>query len=1079
MEGKSDWLLLVVLVAVPSTCTRLQIINTGPSSHLFKEGETAVVECQTTSPWFVCVWTGPGDLALHYGEGDGQGHGAGPGGHRVSSRNGNRVCRLHIPEIRRKEAGVYRCVLADREEVQTVDKEVGVEVGYPVGTVRFLEGPNHSPLQGSELSFLKEPEGETEIELACTADGGNPQPTFVIDTTNRNITLKATEQGQSAGRAAGKTVRFSARESDNNTVVYCRAEQRDKAGVLIYSTTESVTLRPVLILDPAFMGTCVGVEAAWWCGYELILYLILVFALLFLVTCCGVCFCCATRRRAKKLKYPTQQAEFHDSQEGLLKQSAGILKHPPWQPTFFPPPAQSSPVVPPASSMNFQQPVVQQKVLLESCFDEDTSGLDSPRPHSQPSTIGEVSGNFYLDDTLEGERTIEEEIARRKGMLLTEYEETIINNRRTETIETIEERLRRINLNRSMSNVSDSSDLADEVKKYEAHLYSLQDCADVSSRDLSYSQVVKEHLSHNPSLNVSRNDVTFSVPAPVSKLRLAESQTVSRTQSPMPWTPIAPSPLTIPSMPLLNIPSMSTLPIGARLPAHRPTNLSTLPPSGNKPATDEERRADSNRAIVEKLLSSSRELLASASVGVLDRGVTSPEPCQEENKEESNSAIVAKLLGSSRELLSPRERDRASSPRKSTVTTFEESFSSRTEVTTTQGSDPEVEKELNKWEKEVQLRQLKLKKAEEERKQEELVRQEEERKQEELLRQEVKRKQEELGRLEEERKHEELVRQEEERKCEEVVTQEEERKCEEVVRQEEERKHEELLKQEEDDKQDKIKRLEQELIMRQFELGEQKKREEETTQQEELEQMTENPRQAQKDTDSGETDSDNNESFKSIVEKHLGMSCEALSDHKYTKRQVSLDGSCFTEGNDFDIVDPNCSLAPEDVKKAFTDLRDQKEQISKATFVNRMMAFFPKYNMEENQVKLEKLFERLDGNGDGQINFRQFMLVTIAFSNVSLEDKLTRIFRLIDEDHNGELTYEEFEEVVHDILVLKEERKLSTSLVESRFSANTFRHMGMNAEGKVILRDFVDACTQQKFILINYVENFRDGFQSS
>ena len=190
MEGRSGWLLLAVVVVVPSTGTRLQILNTGPSSPLFKEGETAVVECQTTSPWFVCVWTGPGDLALHYGEGDGQGHDAGPGGHRVSSRNGNRVCRLHIPEIHRNQAGVYRCVLADREEVETVDKEVGVEVGYPVGKVRFLEGPNHSPLQGSELSFLKEPEGETELELACTAEGGNPQPTFVIGTTNPNITLK-------------------------------------------------------------------------------------------------------------------------------------------------------------------------------------------------------------------------------------------------------------------------------------------------------------------------------------------------------------------------------------------------------------------------------------------------------------------------------------------------------------------------------------------------------------------------------------------------------------------------------------------------------------------------------------------------------------------------------------------------------------------------------------------------------------------------------------------------------------------------------------------------------------------------
>ena len=233
--------------------------------------------------------------------------------------------------------------------------------------------------------------------------------------------------------------------------------------------------------------------------------------------------------------------------------------------------------------------------------------------------------------------------------------------------------------------------------------------------------------------------------------------------------------------------------------------------------------------------------------------------------------------------------------------------------------------------------------------------------------------------------------------------------------------------------------------------------------------------------DEGE-DEDEGESFEEIVAKHLGRNVEALDDHAYayTRRQVSLDGSCFTAEKDFDvIVDPNCSLAPEDVKKAFTDLRDQGRKIDEETFLKTMMAFFPKYNVEENRVKLGKLFDRLDANSDGLISFRQFMLVTIAFSNVPLIDKLTRIFRLIDENDDQELTYGEFQEVVRDILVLKEERKLSTSLVESRFSENTFRHMGMNASGNIILRDFVDACTQQKFILINYIENFRDGFQSS
>merc|ERR1712117_391935 len=100
--------------------------------------------------------------------------------------------------------------------------------------------------------------------------------------------------------------------------------------------------------------------------------------------------------------------------------------------------------------------------------------------------------------------------------------------------------------------------------------------------------------------------------------------------------------------------------------------------------------------------------------------------------------------------------------------------------------------------------------------------------------------------------------------------------------------------------------------------------------------------------------------------------------------------------------------------------------------------------------------DMITGSLTGFITFRQFLLVTVAFSNIPLEDKLIKIFKLIDENGDEELTFAEFEETVKDILVLKEERKIS----------NTFEHMGMNGEGKVNLRDFVEACTRQHFIII-------------
>ena len=795
------------------------------------------------------------------------------------------------------------------------------------------------------------------------------------------------DQFSGGGRTFEKRVRFVAQEGDNNTVVSCRAEQRDSQGVLIFTTTESSTLQ---LMPPGFVpyaSQCSSPDAEWWCGHELLLYLILVAALLLLVTCCGVCFCCATHRRAKKMKYPP--TESHESQQELIGGRegkpipGGILKQH-WEPTFFPPPATSSPA-PGAGEQQPQTgeiphiqlqasspiPAQEQRVFLESNFDAESGGLDESlldpaRPPSQPSTIG----NFYSDEEGEGNLTIEEEIAKRRG-ILTEYEETMITNRQLE-ITTIEERLRRIKLNRSMSNVSDTSLLEDEIKKYEARLYSLQDCADINSRDLSYSQVVKEHLSHTPSLNVSRNDVMFSVPANLtSRLLLSESQNVSRTQSPMPiigsTLPVgsalpAGSLPTLPRGSTLPAGSMPTLPSTARLPAHKPTILSTLPPTPAKKNSDE-----SHREIIEKHLSNSRELLD---------GIGSDNPPKLPNTQASKQE-------------SPKEVTADNSPPGHGVvrTVFEETTTSRKTVTTV-----------------------------------------------------------------------------------------------------EERRTSNMSRKSPTKDESPSPRSGEGSPSRNSGGGSPTagvgspsptSGGRSPTAKSGSASPGSNSEKVQPDE---EEEEEEGESFEEIVAKHLGRSVEALDDHAYayTRRQVSLDGSCFTAEKDFDvIVDPNCSLAPEDVKKAFTDLRDQGRKIDEETFLKTMMAFFPKYNVEENRVKLGKLFDRLDANSDGLISFRQFMLVTIAFSNVPLIDKLTRIFRLIDENDDQELTYGEFQEVVRDILVLKEERKLSTSLVESRFSENTFRHMGMNASGNIILRDFVDACTQQKFILINYIENFRDGFQSS
>ena len=225
------------------------------------------------------------------------------------------------------------------------------------------------------------------------------------------------------------------------------------------------------------------------------------------------------------------------------------------------------------------------------------------------------------------------------------------------------------------------------------------------------------------------------------------------------------------------------------------------------------------------------------------------------------------------------------------------------------------------------------------------------------------------------------------------------------------------------------------------------------------------------ENEENETDSDKDQEHNNKTLHQLESQVSQVS-----VRSMAVDGSCFFDIEDLGFLKDIACIPEEEAKQTLNVIQEQGGKVDKDMFIRTMMEFFPRYNMVENKKKLNKLFDRLDNLDEKVVNFRQFLLVAIAFSNGSLKDKITRIFKLMDKDDSGELTYEDFQEVLRDILVLKEERKISVTMVEERFSRSTFREMGLNADGKSNLTSFVEACTRSKFIAINYVENFRDGF---
>ena len=93
-------------------------------------------------------------------------------------------------------------------------------------------------------------------------------------------------------------------------MITCQAEQRGRNGVLLYNSTLAI-LRLEVLSQLMLTSMCLD----WWCGWEIIIFVLLVVGLFILVACCGMYFFFATRGKPYNvIKY--------DSDENLI----GILQ---------------------------------------------------------------------------------------------------------------------------------------------------------------------------------------------------------------------------------------------------------------------------------------------------------------------------------------------------------------------------------------------------------------------------------------------------------------------------------------------------------------------------------------------------------------------------------------------------------------------------------------------------------------------------------------------------------------------------------------------------------------------------------
>ena len=103
------------------------------------------------------------------------------------------------------------------------------------------------------------------------------------------------------------------------------------------------------------------------------------------------------------------------------------------------------------------------------------------------------------------------------------------------------------------------------------------------------------------------------------------------------------------------------------------------------------------------------------------------------------------------------------------------------------------------------------------------------------------------------------------------------------------------------------------------------------------------------------------------------------------------------------------------------------------------------------------IFHVYDINGDGVIDFKEFMMVYYLMSNGSPEEVLSGVFRMFDRDGNRELSVVEVTILI--TTILKFLKTKNPELETEQFMAETsFFEFDENGDGRVSEEEFVKSC---------------------
>ena len=116
-------------------------------------------------------------------------------------------------------------------------------------------------------------------------------------------------------------------------------------------------------------------------------------------------------------------------------------------------------------------------------------------------------------------------------------------------------------------------------------------------------------------------------------------------------------------------------------------------------------------------------------------------------------------------------------------------------------------------------------------------------------------------------------------------------------------------------------------------------------------------------------------------------------------------------------------------------------------------------------IRLEKhIFRLFDRDGNGTIDFKEFMVVLYIMSNGTPEENLRQIFKIFDLDGDGSISREEMIRIVRDLFYMITLKDNPKNLNADTLGAMAFQEMDTNHDGWITEKEFITACFSQKEI---------------